>query len=93
VVASIGHNSGDVIQKEAQAQLRAFLEQVENLDDEKAALSEAISEKYKEIKSAGFDTKALRKIVAIRKKDKAKHLEEKAMVELYAHALGVEDLV
>ena len=93
MTAGVGHNSGSVIQKEAQGQLRAYLEQLENLDDEKGAISEAISEKYKEVKGAGFDTKALRKIVALRKKDRDKVVEEKAILELYAHALGIEDLV
>ena len=93
MIAGVGHNSGDVLNSSAQSQLKSILERIETLDDEKDAISEQIKEVYAESKGNGFDNKVLRKIVAIRKKDRSKVLEEKAILELYAHALGIEDLV
>ena len=93
MTAGVGHNSGDVLNKDAQSQLKSILERIETLDDEKDAISEHIKEVYAESKGNGFDNKVLRKIVALRKKDRSKVLEEKAILELYAHALGIEDLV
>lgn len=93
MTAGVGHNSGDVLNSSAQTQLKSILERIERLDDEKDAISEHIKEVYAESKGNGFDNKVLRKIVAIRKKDRSKVLEEKAILELYAHALGIEDLV
>jgi uncharacterized protein (UPF0335 family) len=98
-MSTIGHNSGDasahpdVLNTTAQSQLKSILERIETLDDEKDAISEHIKEVYAESKGNGFDNKVLRKIVALRKKDRSKVLEEKAILELYAHALGIEDLV
>lgn len=93
MTAGVGHNSGDVLNSSAQSQLKSILERIETLDDEKDAISEHIKEVYAESKGNGFDNKVLRKIVALRKKDRSKVLEEKAILELYAHALGIEDLV
>ena len=93
MTAGVGHNSGDVLNTTAQSQLKSILERIETLDDEKDAISEHIKEVYAESKGNGFDNKVLRKIVALRKKDRSKVLEEKAILELYAHALGIEDLV
>ena len=93
MTAGVGHNSGDVLNSSAQSQLKSILERIERLDDEKDAISEHIKEVYAESKGNGFDNKVLRKIVALRKKDRSKVLEEKAILELYAHALGIEDLV
>ena len=94
-MAGAGHNGppGDVLNSSAQTQLKSILERIETLDDEKDAISEQIKEVYAESKGNGFDNKVLRKIVALRKKDRNKVLEEKAILELYAHALGIEDLV
>ena len=89
-----GSNSDkEILNGDAQTQLKSILERIERLDDEKDAISEHIKEVYAESKGNGFDNKVLRKIVAIRKKDRSKVLEEKALLELYAHALGIEDLV
>ena len=89
-----GSNSDQtILNGDAQSQLKSILERIETLDDEKDAISEHIKEVYAESKGNGFDNKVLRKIVALRKKDRDKVLEEKAILELYAHALGIEDLV
>ncbi len=77
-----GHNSvaGD--------QLRSLIERIERLETEKAALGDDIKDVYGEAKSAGFDTKVMRRIVALRKKDAAERKEEEAIMELYLNALG-----
>lgn len=82
-VAPIGHNSvaGD--------QLRSYIERVERLEEEKATIAEDIKEVYTEAKSAGFDTKAIRKLVRLRKMDQAKRQEEEAILDLYMHAIGM----
>jgi len=85
----VGHNGPPI----ASDQLRSIIERVETLEDEKAAVAEYIKEVYAEAKGNGFDTKSLRKLVSLRKKDRTKLLEDKAMLELYAAALGCLDLV
>jgi uncharacterized protein (UPF0335 family) len=85
----VGHNGPPV----ASDQLRSIIERVETLEDEKAVAAEYINEVYAEAKGSGFDTKSLRKLVSLRKKDRTKLLEDKAMLELYAAAMGCLDLV
>jgi uncharacterized protein (UPF0335 family) len=70
-------------------QLQSIVERIENLEQEKAAAAEAISEVYKEAKSSGFDVKILRKVVAARKKTDSQRAEEKAIMDTYLHALGM----
>ena len=94
MTAGVGHNSGDVLNKDAQSQLKSILERVEMIEDNEIAPGrEALKEVYAEAKGNGFDVKIIRKLAALRKKDRDKVLEEKAILELYAHALGIEDLV
>ena len=89
-----GSNSDkEILNGDAQTQLKSILERIERLDDEKDAISEHIKEVYAEAKGNGFSLAPIRKLVALRKKDRSKVLEEKAILELYAHALGIEDLV
>ena len=70
-------------------QLRAFIERIERLEEEKAALAGDIREVYGEAKGNGFDTKVLRKIISLRKRDYAERQEEEAILELYMQALGM----
>ena len=70
-------------------QLRAFVERIERLNDEVDALRLDIKEVYAEAKGAGYDTKTLRKVVALMRKDKAERDEEKALLDIYCSALGV----
>ncbi|MAS14562.1 MULTISPECIES: DUF2312 domain-containing protein [unclassified Nitratireductor] len=74
----------------AAGQLRAFIERVERLEEDKKTISEDIKEVYAEMKANGFDTKAVRTIVRLRKKDQAERQEEEAMIDLYKAALGME---
>lgn len=73
----------------AKDQLRAFIERIENREEEKAAVAEDIKEIYAEAAGNGFDTKILRKIVAIRKQDAHERMEQEALLELYMSALGM----
>ncbi|MGO8798019.1 MAG: DUF2312 domain-containing protein [Roseiarcus sp.] len=70
--------------------LRAFIERIEKLEEEKKAIAEDIKEVYGEAKGTGFDTKIIRKIVSIRKQDRDKRREEEEILDLYLSALGIE---
>jgi uncharacterized protein (UPF0335 family) len=78
----------DVIGGNAQAQLKSIIERVERMEAEKAELMEEIKEIYSEAKGNGFDVKILRKVVRLRKQDRAKRQEEDAILDLYLSALG-----
>ena len=77
------------LQKAAQEQLRQFVEQIERLEEEKKALSDDIRDVYAEAKGTGFDVKALRAIVRMRKQDVNERKEQEALIETYLHALGM----
>jgi uncharacterized protein (UPF0335 family) len=68
--------------------LRAFLERIEKLEEEKKALADDIKDVYLEAKGTGFDPKIIKKIISLRKMDKAKRDEEEAILDLYLAALG-----
>ena len=89
MTADIGHNSGDILNQAAQGQLKSIIDRAEWLEQEKAEVAEQIKEVFAEAKGNGFDTKILRKVVRIRKQDRAKRLEEEAMLDLYLSALGL----
>lgn len=72
----------------AAERLRSFLERVERLEEEKATISGDIKEVFAEAKGEGYDTKTLRKVIRLRKMDRAKRDEEEALLELYLSALG-----
>lgn len=68
--------------------LRAYVARLENLDAEKAEVEAQIKDVYADAKALGFDTKALRVVIARRKKDQKTLQEEEMMLDLYLHALG-----
>lgn len=70
-------------------ELRAFVERYERLDVEKKDISDQQKEVMAEAKSRGYDPKALKAIVAMRKKDPAERSEEEAVIEMYSEALGM----
>lgn len=70
-------------------QLRSIVERIEKLEEEKSTLGGDIREVYSEAKSNGFDTKALRRVVSLRKKDLQQRQEEEAILETYMVALGM----
>lgn len=74
----------------AQDQLRAFVERIERMEEEKAAIAEDIKEIYAEAKGNGFDTKVLRTVIKIRKQDRDERMQQESILELYLTALGME---
>ncbi|HZH53683.1 MAG TPA: DUF2312 domain-containing protein [Microvirga sp.] len=70
-------------------QLKAFIERIERLEEEKAGIAGDIKDVYSEAKANGFDTKVIRKIISLRKRDYAERQEEEAILELYMQALGM----
>lgn len=87
----IDHNSDAAFNTESVAadQLKAFIERIERLEEEKAGIAGDIKDCYAEAKGNGFDTKVLRKLVGMRKRDYAERQEEEAILELYMQALGM----
>jgi uncharacterized protein (UPF0335 family) len=73
----------------AAGKLRAFIERIERLEEEKAALTADIREVYSEAKGEGFDAKIMRQVVRIRKLDRAERQEQEAVLDLYLSALGM----
>ena len=71
-------------------ELRQMIERIEQFELEKKDIAEQLSEVYAEAKGRGFDTKALRKIVSLRKKDADERQEEDAILEVYMTALGMQ---
>ena len=78
----------DTLNSAAQGQLKSIIERIERLEEDKAAVAADLKEVYAEAKGNGFDTKILRKVVRLRKQDKAKRLEEEALIDLYLSAIG-----
>ena len=80
---SIGHN---LVSKD---QIKAIIERVERMEEEKKTISDDIRDIYKEAGGNGFDTKALRTIVRMRKMDANDRAEQETILETYMHALGM----
>lgn len=78
----------DVMTAAAQGRLRTIIERVERLEEDKKAILEDMKEVFAEAKGEGFDVKILRKVIRMRKQDKAKRQEEEAILDLYLSALG-----
>ena len=70
-------------------QLRSFIERIERLEEEKKAISDDIKDIYAEAKGNGYDTKAMRAVVRLRKMDNNERQEMEALLDLYLHALGM----
>jgi uncharacterized protein (UPF0335 family) len=73
----------------AKDQLKAFVERVERLEEEKKAIADDIRDVYAEAKGNGFDVKSLRIVVRLRKQDINERKEQEAILETYLHALGM----
>jgi|SRR6185312_1765707 len=73
----------------ARDQLKAIIERIERLEEEKKATSDDIRDVYAEAKGNGFDVKALRTIVRLRKQDADERREQETILETYMHALGM----
>lgn len=81
--------TNETAQAIAAGQLRAFIERIERLEEERKIISQDIREVYAEARGSGFNTKAMRTIVSLRKKDQAERQEEEAILDLYKSALGM----
>lgn len=79
------------LQNSAKDQLRAIIARIERLEEEKAALATDLREVYAEARGNGFDVKALKTVVRIRKQDENKRREEEAVLVTYLHALGMAE--
>jgi uncharacterized protein (UPF0335 family) len=69
-------------------QIKALVERIEKLEEEKAAIAGDIKEVYQEAKSNGFDPKILKKVISLRKIEASKRAEEQALLSVYLDALG-----
>ena len=69
--------------------LRSYIERIERLEEEKKAMADDIKDIYAEAKSTGFDVKIIRQIVRLRKMDENDRQEQEALLDTYAHALGM----
>ena len=85
-MGEIGHNSAT---KFAKDQLRAVVERIERLEEEKKTISDDIRDVYAEAKGNGYDVKALRTIVRLRKQDANERAEQETILETYMQALGM----
>lgn len=85
MTAAIGDNS----LKAGKEMLLAFVERIERLEEEKKTVSDDIRDVYAESKSNGFDTKALRAVIRLRKQDTNERNEQQAILETYMQALGM----
>lgn len=70
--------------------LRLLIERVETLQDEKKGIGDDIKDVYSEAKSAGYDTKAMKEVIKIRKKSRDDRMQEEAILETYLTALGID---
>lgn len=82
-------NPFDESSGQAGGQLRAFVERIERMEEEKAAIAADIRDIYAEAKGNGFDTKIIRQVIKIRKKDQSQRMEEESLLEIYLNALGM----
>ncbi len=80
----------DSLQDSAQQRLRAFVEQIENLEEDKRNLAHNIADKYSEAESEGFDKKILRQVVRLRRKSVSERQEEESILDTYLHALHMD---
>lgn len=80
--------NADILTGAAQTRLKSFIERIERLEEDKAAIAADLKEVFAEAKGEGFDTKIMRKVVRLRKQDKAKVQEEEAILDLYLSAIG-----
>ena len=86
-MAKAGHNSGIKADD-----LKAFIDRIENLMDDKRNLQEDIKTVFTQAKGAGFDIATIRRVIKLRAMDKAKRSEQAALLDTYCAAVGVEDL-
>ena len=87
--SAAAENNQETAHRFAKDQLKAVIERIERLEEEKKTTSDDIREIYAEAKINGFDVQALRTIVRLRKLDTDERKEQEAVLETYMHALGM----
>ena len=87
--AAVKEDAEQTAHRFAKDQLKAFVERVERLEEEKKAIADDIRDVYAEAKGSGFDVKALRTIIRMRKEDADERREHETILETYMHALGM----
>ena len=78
------------VENVAAAELRQFIERIERLEEEKSSISDDIKDVFREAKGRGYDTKAMKTIIRLRKKDANERMEEESILQTYMAALGME---
>jgi len=73
----------------ARDQLRHFIERIERLEEEKTTIADDVKDVYGEAKAMGYDTKIMKKVIALRKKDDQERMEEDLILSTYLVALGM----
>ncbi|GLQ16307.1 DUF2312 domain-containing protein [Maritalea porphyrae] len=73
----------------AREQLRAFIERIERLEEEKKSIADDIRDVYAEAKGNGYDVKVMREVIKLRKQEAHERQEHEAVLDLYKHALGM----
>lgn len=81
--------SDSVTESVANQELRQFIERVERLEAEKKDIADSIKEVMAEAKGRGYDTKVMRKVISLRKRDANDIAEEEAILDMYKAALGM----
>lgn len=81
--------SSGAIGGNSKERLKSFVERIEKLEEERAAIGGDIRDVYTEVKAAGFDTKTTRKVIALRKMDASDRAEQEALLDTYKFALGL----
>lgn len=82
-------NVSDELHKSTSGELLQFIERIERLEEEKSTIGDDIKEVYGEAKSRGYDTKAMRTIIKIRKQDQSERVEQESILNTYLGALGM----
>ena len=85
----VDDNTAEANYRVTAGELRQFIERFERLDQEKKDIDEQQKEVMAEAKARGYDTKVMRKVIALRKRDKDDIAEEEAVLEMYKEALGM----
>jgi len=80
--------SPDMLTATSASRLRSIIERLERLDEDREAIMADMKEVFAEAKGEGYDVKVLRKVLKVRKQDRAKRQEEEAILDLYLTALG-----
>ncbi|MDG3575960.1 DUF2312 domain-containing protein [Rhizobium sp. YJ-22] len=83
-------SDGESVENIAAAELRQFIERIERLEEEVSARKDDVADTYSEAKGRGYDVKAIRTIIRLRKKDANERMEEDSILQSYMAALGME---